>query len=219
MKKHLTKDEQRKIVANNLSKLLKDKQKTVADVAEAFKLYNIPSRTVYSWFNGEKYPRIDKVQLLADYFDVLKSDITEEKTLPGNLTALSPSDFKRIPILGTIACGDPILAEQNIEGYAYESLESLPKGNIFALRAKGDSMEPTIPNGSIVLIREQSDVESGEIAAVLVNGDTEATLKRVKRLGQITMLMPDNTKHDPIPVTKEKTARIIGKAVGFRVNF
>lgn len=155
----------------------------------------------------------------AAFFDAEAELYIEEKTLPGNLTALSPSDFKRIPILGTIACGDPILAEQNIEGYAYESLDSLPKGNIFALRAKGDSMEPTIPSGSIVLIREQSDVESGEIAAVLVNGDTEATLKRVKRLGQITMLMPDNTKHDPIPVTKEKTARIIGKAVGFRVNF
>lgn len=155
----------------------------------------------------------------AAFFDAEAELYIEEKTLPGNLTALSPSDFKRIPILGTIACGDPILAEQNIEGYAYESLDSLPKGNIFALRAKGDSMEPTIPSGSIVLIREQSDVESGEIAAVLVNGDTEATLKRVKRLGQITMLMPDNTKYDPIPVTKEKTARIIGKAVGFRVNF
>ena len=204
------------IMAKNLNYYINRSSKSQTDIAKEL---GIPETTMSNWTRGNTYPRADKIQLLADYFNIKRSDLTEEKTLPGNLTALSPSDFKRIPILGTIACGDPILAEQNIEGYAYESLESLPKGNIFALRAKGDSMEPTIPNGSIVLIREQSDVESGEIAAVLVNGDTEATLKRVKRLGQITMLMPDNTKHDPIPVTKEKTARIIGKAVGFRVNF
>lgn len=204
------------IMAKNLNYYINRSSKSQTDIAKEL---GIPETTMSNWTRGNTYPRADKIQLLADYFNIKRSDLTEEKTLPGNLTALSPSDFKRIPILGTIACGDPILAEQNIEGYAYESLDSLPKGNIFALRAKGDSMEPTIPSGSIVLIREQSDVESGEIAAVLVNGDTEATLKRVKRLGQITMLMPDNTKHDPIPVTKEKTARIIGKAVGFRVNF
>ena len=204
------------IMAKNLNYYINRSSKSQTDIAKEL---GIPETTMSNWTRGNTYPRADKIQLLADYFNIKRSDLTEEKTLPGNLTALSPSDFKRIPILGTIACGDPILAEQNIEGYAYESLDSLPKGNIFALRAKGDSMEPTIPSGSIVLIREQSDVESGEIAAVLVNGDTEATLKRVKRLGQITMLMPDNTKYDPIPVTKEKTARVIGKAVGFRVNF
>jgi len=204
------------IMAKNLNYYINRSSKSQTDISKEL---GIPETTMSNWTRGNTYPRADKIQLLADYFNIKRSDLTEEKTIPDNLTALSPADFKRIPILGTIACGDPILAEQNIEGYAYESLDSLPKGNIFALRAKGDSMEPTIPSGSIVLIREQSDVESGEIAAVLVNGDTEATLKRVKRIGQITMLMPDNTKHDPIPVTKEKTARIIGKAVGFRVNF
>ncbi len=79
--------------------------------------------------------------------------------------------------MGKIACGDPITADENLTGYRYESPDNLPSGNLFYLQAKGDSMEPTIPNGSYVLIREQPEVENGEIAAVLVNGDTEALLK------------------------------------------
>jgi len=98
--------------------------------------------------------------------------------------------------LGKIACGDPITADENLTGYRYESPDNLPSGNLFYLQAKGDSMEPTIPNGSYVLIREQPEVENGEIAAVLVNGDTEATLKRVKRQAETVFLMPDNPRHE-----------------------
>lgn len=138
---------------------------------------NIPETTVSNWMKASTYPRPDKIQLMANYFNIRRSDLTEEQ--PTNLIEVQPN-FVKIPILGTIACGEPILAQQNVEGYMYEFSELLPTGNIFALVAKGDSMEPTIPNGSKVLIREQSEVEYGEIAAVLVNGDTEATLKRVK---------------------------------------
>ena len=75
----------------------------------------------------------------------------------------------------------PMTAEENIEGYVEEIFEKpIPKGNLFALRCKGKSMEPTIHSGSIVTIREQPTVEDAEIAAVLVDGDNEATLKRVK---------------------------------------
>ena len=120
----------------------------------------------------------------------------------------------RIPIIGTIACGDPILAEENIIGYRYHLKETLPKGKTFYLTAKGDSMEPKIPDGSDVLIRLQDDVEDGEIAAVLVNGDTEATLKRVKKQGDIVMLVAENNAYAPYIVTEYNPARILGKAVG-----
>ena len=62
-------------------------------------------------------------------------------------------------------------------------------------------------------IREQPDVEDGEIAAALVDGDTEATLKRIKRQGDLVMLMPDNKNYDPIILDKRNPGRIIGKAV------
>lgn len=138
--------------------------------------------------------------------------------LPNNLIPVEPN-FVKIPIIGVIACGDPILAEENIEGYTYEFAEYLPKGEIFALRAKGDSMEPTIMNGSKVLVRAQTDVENGEIAAVLVNGDEEATLKRVKKQDGIIFLMPDNPSHKPIIVSPSNPARIIGKVVRAIMDF
>lgn len=176
---------------------------------------SLPETTVSNWMKASTYPRPDKIQLMANYFNIRRSDLTEEQ--PTNLIEIQPN-FMKIPILGTIACGEPILAEQNVEGYMYEFSELLPAGNIFALVAKGDSMEPTIPNGSKVLIREQSEVEYGEIAAVLVNGDTEATLKRVKKQGNTILLMPDNPKHEPYIVDQNNPAKIIGKAISFKVT-
>ena len=120
-------------------------------------------------------------------------------------------------MLGAIACGEPILAEENIEGYIEEIADLLPTGELFYLKTRGDSMVPTIPENSYVLIKSQPMVEDGEIAAVLVNGDTEATLKRIKRQGNIVMLMPDNNEYKPYIVTEESPARIIGKAV--KVSF
>ncbi len=74
-------------------------------------------------------------------------------------------------------------------------------------------MYPTVPNGSLVTIREQATVESGEIAAVLINGNEEAVLKRIKKHGETVFLISDNTNYDPILVTEENPAKIIGKAV------
>ena len=124
----------------------------------------------------------------------------------------------RIPIIGEIACGDPITAQENISGYVEESTENLPSGELFYLKAKGNSMEPTVPNGSNVLIREQPEVEDGEIAAVLVNGDTEATLKRVKHQGNIIILIPDNQEYNPYIITADNPAKILGKAIRFTTD-
>lgn len=119
----------------------------------------------------------------------------------------------KIPLLGAIACGDPILAEENIERYMSEPAEYLPTGKLFYLQAKGKSMEPTIKDGSLVLIRQQPDVEDGEIAAVLFTEDNEATLKRIKRAGRTVILMPDNRDFEAIVATDDNPMRILGKAV------
>lgn len=80
-------------------------------------------------------------------------------------------------------------------------------------------MEPTIPDGSFVLIKSQPEVEDGEIAAVLVDDDSEATLKRVRHQGSLVMLMPDNTsEYEPIILTKTNPGRIIGKAVRISID-
>lgn len=76
-------------------------------------------------------------------------------------------------------------------------------------------MSPTIPNGASVLIRQQPDVEDGEIAAVLLTNEDEATLKRIKRSKNIVLLLPDNPEYEPIISTKENPIRILGKALRY----
>jgi len=203
----------KEIMAKNLKLLLDRRGLSQTDMARDL---NIPETTVSNWMKASTYPRIDKIQLVADYFDVRRSGLTEEK--PTNLIEVSQKTVI-IPILGHIACGDPILVEANFENYRRVLEEGLPTGELFYLQAKGDSMFPTIPDGSMVLIRHQNDVESGEIAVVTFNGNTEATLKRVKKQDDIIMLIPDNPKHIPIIVTQDKQVRIIGKVVRSEQDF
>ena len=154
-------------------------------------------------------PRVNGIQLLADYFNVQISDfLTDEET---NIMAI-PQMVKK-PRLGVIACGEPILAAENIDDY------DLVPENIncdFTLLCKGDSMiNARINDGDIVYIREQPQVENGEIAAVLI--DNEATLKRVYIYKDKVVLQPENTKYSPMVYSKEEMneIRILGKAVGF----
>lgn len=202
-------------IGKQIKRLRKERKYTQAHLAE---LLGIKPTTVASWEQGRNKPLMDKVQKMAIIFNVPISEIVggEESGTPSNVIYPLSDSLQRvtIPIIGEIACGDPITAEENIEGYTEETFEKpIPSGTLFALRCKGHSMEPTIHDGSLVTIREQPDVEDGEIAAVLVDGDTEATLKRVKRQGDLVMLMPDNKNYDPIILDKRNPGRIIGKAV------
>ena len=121
-------------------------------------------------------------------------------------------EAQRLPILGDIACGEPILAEQNITGYA--EVPALFRAD-FVLIARGDSMiGARIKDGDCVYIRQQPDVENGEIAAVLIG--SEATLKRVYKKPNYIVLQPENPAYEPIIVTaQDEPVQILGKAVGF----
>ncbi len=174
--------------------------------------------SVSEWESGKYTPKAGTLNEIAKYFRVTMSDLME-KDLSETATNVIPyGKTVNIPVLGEIACGNPIIAEQNIESYREELVDMLPNGNLFYLRAKGDSMVPTIPANSYVLIREQPGVEENEIAAVLVNGDSEATLKRVKHQGDLVMLIADNPNHPPYIVTEDNPARILGKAIKFSAD-
>lgn len=177
----------------------------------------IPVSTLSGYFAKRSTPNAGAVQKLADYFGVNKSDIDPRYgTSPQNLKPVN--EMIKIPLLGTIACGDPILADENIAGYLSEPTDLLPSGKLFYLRAKGQSMEPTIKDGSLVLIKQQPCVEDGEIAAVLFTDDNEATLKRIKRAGPTVILIPDNREYEPIIASDNNPVRILGKAVRVTTN-
>lgn len=184
-----------------LKELRKKKNITQSDLAN--KLGVVPT-TVSAWERGANKPTMDKVTMMADLFQVPVSSFFDSSYDQSTI---------RIPILGVIACGDPLLASENIDDYRERSVENLPSGNLFYLRAKGDSMEPLIHENSLILIREQSDVENGEIAAVLVNGDEEATLKRVRKFGDTILLEAINDSYEPYLINGDNPARILGKAV------
>lgn len=125
---------------------------------------------------------------------------------------LEPHNYQvRIPILGKIACGEPILAEENIIGYRDLTFDHKPDGTLFLLKCQGKSMEPLIPDGSLVTIRRQLIVENGELAAIMV-GD-EATIKRVKFSNDEIILLPENNTFDPIILNERNPGSIIGKVV------
>lgn len=205
----------KEIFSNNLNKFMDIKGITVSELSERT---GIAYSTVNDWKNGKKMARGGNLQKLSDFFGINISDLTsDEHDLReiNNLTDIG--ETIKIPIIGQIACGDPITADENIIGYLEEPASTLSSGNLFALQTVGNSMTPTIPEGSNVIIREQPDVEDGEIAAVLVNSDEEATLKRVKRQGDVVMLLADNPAYPPYIVTEDNPARILGKAV--KVSF
>lgn len=200
-----------------LLKVMEEKGYKMKQLAEES---GVPYTTIRSMIERDlKKAAIENVIAVCKVLGISVDKLSElaSNATPENIIELTGGTI-RIPIIGTIACGDPITAEQNVVGYLSENSEGLPGGTLFALEAKGNSMEPTIPNGAYVTIREQSEVENGEIAAVLVNGDTEATLKRVKRQGGLLILMPDNSQHEPYIVTPENPAKIMGKAVRFSRN-
>lgn len=166
-----------------------------------------------------------KIKAFADALHVTPSYLFdgEENNIKENNVTLSfpgimplPNTVKR-PRVGAIACGEPILAQENIE--VYDDVPDSIKCD-FTLICKGDSMiNARLNDGDIVYIRQQETVENGEIAACLIEGEfeTEATLKRVFKYDDKLILQSENTKYQPFVFVMEEMnkVKIIGKAVGF----
>lgn len=100
---------------------------------------------------------------------------TPQPTTISPFESISIEDKFRIPVLGEVAAGQPIFAEENYIGYEEISEELAATGKFFGLRIKGDSMSPRIAEGDTVIVRQQDDAESGDIVIVLINGDTATT--------------------------------------------
>lgn len=188
-------------------------------------LTKVNKSTVLRWENGETDRiKITTIHTLAKHFDVnpawlMGANVSMHENQTSNIDLSSTDNIvpfpnmKKVPLLGTIACGEPITAEENIETYL-----NMPEGvkGTFALRCKGDSMiNARIFDGDIVFIREQPDVENGEIAAILI--DNEATLKRVYKYENRIELRAENPTFQPLSFEGEQLVdiRILGKAVGF----
>ncbi|MEG2521289.1 MAG: XRE family transcriptional regulator [Anaerovoracaceae bacterium] len=156
------------------------------------------------------------LQKLSEIFDVPAASLLDDSETSTKVRGLS------IPVLGSIAAGIPIDAIEDIVDYEEIDLKMASTGEFFGLQIKGSSMEPRIMEGDVVIIRQQSDVESGEVAAVLVNGD-EATLKKVVKHKNGISLISFNQAFEPRFFTMEeiesKPIKILGKVVELRGKF
>lgn len=198
---------------NNLKKLREQRGFNMKEIA--IKL-GIPYTTYVGYEKGEREPNSDVLVKIANYYNtsvdfILGVTTTQDIFSIPNINPIPKT--KNVPLLGTIACGEPILAEENIENYVTVDM----KANVdFALKCKGDSMiNARIFDGDIVYIHSQPDVENGEIAAVLI--DNEATLKKVHKYPNKLVLSPCNPMYDDLVYTEEQLndIRILGKAVIF----
>ena len=128
----------------------------------------------------------------------------------------------RIPVYGSVAAGIPIEAITDIEDYEEITEDMARTGSFAALKIKGDSMEPRFTAGDVVIVKLQDDVDSGDIAIVLVNGD-EATCKKIKKTPEGVMLISTNPNYEPMFYSnreiEEKPVRIWGKVVELRAKF
>jgi len=185
---------------NRLKKALNIRGMKPIELSEATK---IPKSAISQYMSGYAKPKDDRIFLISKALNIQEAwllgyDVPMDRPLtynPNMPIAIKPT--KNIPIVGTVACGNPIYAEENI-------LEYIPVNETdnvdFALYAEGDSMNNCkIDDGDIIYIRAQSIVENGEIALVLVNNDT-ATVKRFYDYGDKIVLRPDSNN----PANKEQ---------------
>lgn len=202
----------KKIFSSNLRKYMSLNNKTQVDLINDL---GFNKSAVSTWCNGTRLPRMDKVDALAKYFGIRRSDLIEDKSE----SKIKPTT---IPVLGSVPAGIPIEAIQDIIDYEEIDAATAVKGEYFALQVKGSSMEPRICEGDIVIVRKQDDVESGEIAIVMVNGDN-ATIKRLLKYEDGIRLMPTNPAYEPLYFTNdeilEKPVKVIGKVIENRQKY
>ncbi len=202
------------MVANKLKELRKKNGLTLEEIAEGL---GTSKQTIHRYENGiiSNIPH-EKIEKLASILSVSPSELMGWDDGLYSAYNIMPIKKKRIPMLGSIACGEPIYAEEQYDGFV--SLNSDIDAD-FCVRAQGDSMTGArIFDGDIVFIRSQSSVDNGQIAAVIIND--EATLKRVYYYPdeEKLILSPENPRYAPFVYIKEElnSIKILGKAVAFQ---
>ncbi|MCD7928484.1 MAG: helix-turn-helix domain-containing protein [Oscillospiraceae bacterium] len=203
----------KQVFARNLTRQMVRRGERQTDVA---RLLGVSKSAVSGYCKGTQIPRMDKVEKLAQHYGILKAELLENLTgeQSKQLRELCPMPSTyRVPRLGRIACGAPILAQENLEGYD-EVPEHIPAD--FTLVCRGDSMiTARIFDGDLVYIHQQESVENGDIAAVLI--DEEATLKRFYHYTDRVELRAENPTFPVLNFEGEQLnrLRILGKAVAF----
>lgn len=201
----MNEDNTSKIIAKNLKRLMDDRELSNVELSE---IIGVSESTVGKWLLEKSIPRMGAIEKLASYFHINKSDLLEDRSNAKEIKLdIQP---RKIPILGKIAAGTPILAVENHEDY-FDTSEFINAD--FALQIQGDSMIGSrIYDGDIVFLRKQSYIENGQIGAFLIDG--EATLKIFNKQNNTVMLLSSNPSYSPIILSPDRENLILGKLIG-----
>ncbi len=177
-------------------------------------LCDVHQTAVSQWEKGRTAPDSESLKILASIFGVSTDVLLEMDSYTGSKV--------KIPVLGYVRAGIPIEAIEEILDYEEISPKLAATGEFFALKIKGSSMEPRILDGDVVIVKKQNDVNSGEIAVVLVDS-MNATVKKVIKKGTSISLVPSNPVYDITIYSAEEIetlpVSIIGKVVELRGKF
>ena len=176
---------------------------------------SISQQAYANYESGKRAPDYETLKRLTDFFNVTTDALLGVEPKPKKKSV-------KIPVLGYVRAGIPIEAVEEILDYEEIPEELAQSGEYFALSIKGDSMEPRICEGDVVIVRKQQDIESGELAVILING-CDATVKKVIKKDTSIMLVPFNKSYEPVLYSNKEInslpVAIVGKVVELRGKF
>lgn len=203
---------------NRIRELRKNRCMTMKELGA---IVGLAESTISQYETGKREPDNETLLRLGEFFNTSVDYLLGRETVAGGPPEPSVPGSKWIPVIGTIPAGTPVEAIEEILDYEEITPQMASQGEHFALKIKGQSMEPKISDGDVVIVRKQDDCENGEIAVVLVNGD-EATVKRIKKGPEGLMLIPNNPAYEPMFYSNAEIeslpVSIIGKVVELRAK-
>lgn len=205
-----------------MDSIIKTRRKELGITLEDIGNYvGVSKATVQRWETGSiSNMRRDRIKKLSEILQIAPEILLEAENKVPELSQPRTA-LAKIPVLGTVAAGVPITAQEDIIGWEEVPAQWVKNDTVFALKLKGDSMEPRMTEGDVVIVKKQSDVTSGEIAIVMVDG--EATCKKVVKHSDGMVLISNNLKYAPmffsVKDIDDKNITILGKVVELRARF
>ncbi len=203
------------LIGKRLKEAREENKKTLEEVGNRVGTHK---STIQRWEHG-KTEKINTaiIEVLANYLNV-DAGWLSGKNVPKYKTQEHIDNLGNIvvsiPLIGTVKAGYNYLVQENIIGYVEVAKDIVGNGSeFFALKIKGDSMQPVLYENDVVIVKKQDDCEDGQIAVVLINGD-EATIKRVKKSSNGIWLQPFNNNYEPLVFTNDEIENIPVKIIG-----
>lgn len=192
------------------------KKNNIKNIAQLSKLTELPYTTLKSIFDGDVNDiRLSTSKKICNTFNITLDELLNDNIELNNIQIID--NKQSLPLLGIVKAGYDYLANENIISYVSADINVSDIENCYALKVTGDSMEPILYEDDIVIVHKQNDVENGQVAIILIDGE-EATIKKVIKYDDYVELIAFNSYYPPKKLTKSDNFKIIGKVIEGRIT-